>query len=53
MLARGAQVEWSPSEGRFEVEMTRGKVEVHTPTSSSAIAVDAGRRLVAMPTGAR
>ncbi|HWB75736.1 MAG TPA: FecR domain-containing protein [Nannocystaceae bacterium] len=44
-------VKWSPGEGRFEVEVTRGKVEVHTPTSSSAIAVDAGRRLVAMPTG--
>lgn len=44
-------VQWSPSDGRFEVEVTRGKVEVHTPASSSAIAVDAGRRLVAMPTG--
>jgi len=44
-------VQWSPSEGRFEVEVTRGKVEVHTPTSSAAIAVDAGRRLVADPSG--
>jgi hypothetical protein len=44
-------VKWSPNDGRFEVEVTRGKVEVHTPSSSAAIAVDAGRRLVAEPSG--
>lgn len=45
-------VVWSPTDGRLEVEVTRGKVEVRTPTSSAPIAVDAGRRLVAEPSGA-
>ncbi|MBX7079791.1 MAG: FecR family protein [Nannocystaceae bacterium] len=40
-------VVWLPDDGELAVTVSRGKVEVHTPTSSAPIAVDAGHRLVA------
>lgn len=38
-------VVWEPGEGRLDVEVQRGKVEVSGPTGASPIPVDAGRRL--------
>jgi TolA-binding protein len=46
------RVDWDPGVGRFAVEVTRGKVEVHAPSSSAPISVDAGRRLIAGSDGA-
>ena len=46
------RVEWEPGAGSFAVEVTRGKVEVHAPSSSAPISVDAGRRLTAGSDGA-
>ncbi|MFO0633003.1 MAG: FecR domain-containing protein [Nannocystaceae bacterium] len=40
-------VVWLPDAGELAVTVSRGKVEVHTPTSSAPIAVDAGHRLIA------
>ena len=38
-------VVWDPGEGRLDVEVERGKVEVSGPTGASPIPVDAGHRL--------
>lgn len=46
------RVEWEPGVGSLAVEVTRGKVEVHAPSSSAPISVDAGRRLTAGSNGA-
>lgn len=46
------RVDWQPTTGDFAVEVTRGKVEVRSPSSSAPIAVDAGHRLIGAADGA-